>query len=140
MIQTIIGLGSNKGDRAGYLTQARDLMEAQIGKIIRLSSVTETPSWGFVSSPFLNQIVVIQTDLQPIDLLDKLQAIERQLGRTEKSERIDGKPVYHDRVIDLDILDYNGQHYQDERLTLPHPEIHHRDFIQKSLQELGIIL
>lgn len=140
MKQAIIGLGSNQGNRASYLARARDLMESQVGEIIVRSSVIETASWGFDSYPFLNQIVIIQTILKPLELLDQLQHIERQLGRAQKSEQIDGKSIYHDRVIDIDILDYDGLHYQDERLTLPHPEIHRRDFIQKSLQELGINL
>ena len=138
--RAVIGLGSNKGDREFYLQSARFMMERELGSIVLRSSVIETPSWGFNSSPFLNQVVVMETSLSPLDLLDGLQSIERRLGRTQKSYVQDGKPVYHDRTIDLDILDYDRMPYQDERLTLPHPHIAERDFVLASLNELNLNL
>ena len=138
--RAVIGLGSNKGDREFYLQSARCLIEKELGSIMLCSSVIETPSWGFTSSPFLNQVIVMETPLGPIELLDGLQSIERRLGRTQKSYVKDGKPVYHARTIDLDILDYDRMHYQDERLTLPHPHIAERDFVLTSLKELNLNL
>ena len=138
--RAVIGLGSNKGDREFYLQSARFMMERELGSIVLRSSVIETPSWGFNSSPFLNQVVVMETSLSPLDLLDGLQSIERRLGRTQKSYVQDGKTVYHDRTIDLDILDYDRMPYQDERLTLPHPHIAERDFVLASLNELNLNL
>ena len=138
--RTVIGLGSNKGDREFYLQSARCLIERELGSILLCSSVIETPSWGFKSSPFLNQVIVMETSLSPIELLDGLQSIERRLGRTQKSYVKNGKPVYHARTIDLDILDYDRIQYQDERLTLPHPHIAERDFVLASLKELNLNL
>ena len=138
--RAVIGLGSNKGDREFYLQSARYLIERELGSIVQRSSVIETPSWGFVSSPFLNQVIVMETSLSPIELLDGLQSIERRLGRTQKSYVKDGKPVYHARTIDLDILDYDGMQYRDDRLTLPHPHIADRDFVLASLKELNLNL
>ena len=138
--RAVIGLGSNKGDREFYLQSARFLIELELGSIVLRSSVIETPSWGFKSSPFLNQVIVMETALSPLELLDGLQAIERKLGRTQKSYVKDGKPVYHDRTIDLDILDYDRMQYHDNRLTLPHPHIAERDFVLASLKELNINL
>lgn len=140
MDNVIIGLGSNLGDRCGYLARARELIERRAGHIRRASSVIETESWGFRSAPFLNQVVVISTALGPLALLDCLEDMERQLGRTVKSGRSGGRPVYHDRTIDIDILDYNRLQWHDERLTLPHPEIRNRGFVMRSLRELGIVL
>jgi len=138
--RAIIGLGSNQGVRSFYLQMANRLIEWEVGHIVQRSSVIETPSWGFDSDPFLNQVVVAETELEPLALLDVLQAIERRLGRTEKSTVVDGKPVYHARTIDLDILDYDGIRYNDERLTLPHPHIAEREFVLTSLRELNIDL
>lgn len=138
--RAVIGLGSNKGDREFYLQSARFMMERELGSIVLRSSVIETPSWGFNSSPFLNQVVVMETAFSPLDLLDGLQSIERRLGRTLKSYLKDGKPVYHDRTIDLDILDYDRIQYHDDRLTLPHPHIAERDFVLASLKELNLNL
>ena len=140
MENVIIGLGSNLGERRGYLAQARDEIEKHVGHIVLVSSIIETESWGFQSHPFMNQVIVIRTDLEPIALLDQLQSIERKMGRTEKTSIHEGKPVYHDRTIDLDILDYNHLQWHDERLTLPHPEIKNREFVQESLRELNINL
>ena len=138
--RAVIGLGSNQGDREFYLQSARFLIEKELGSILQRSSVIETPSWGFDSYPFLNQVIVMETSLDPLALLDGLQSIERRLGRTQKSYLQDGKPVYHARTIDLDILDYDRMHYQDDRLTLPHPHIAERDFVLDSLKELNLNL
>lgn len=138
MKRVIIGLGSNMGNRAEYLASAMNLIRSRIGQIVRASSVIETPAWGFEAPPFLNQVIIVITPMNPIVLLDELQVIERELGRTQKSTLVEGKPIYHNRTIDLDILDYNGLRYKDERLELPHPKIHEREFVMYSLNELGI--
>jgi len=138
--RTVIGLGSNKGNRKFYLQFSICLIEWEVGHVVQASSVIETPSWGFESAPFLNQVIVVETDMTPLELLDALQAIERKLGRTQKSTVVDGKPVYHDRTIDLDILDYDRKPYHDDRLTLPHPHIAEREFVLAPLRELNINL
>ena len=139
--RAVIGLGSNLGVRSFYLQLANRLIEWEVGCVVQRSSVIETPSWGFKSAPFLNQVIEVETELEPLALLDALQGIERRLGRTEKSTVAeDGSPVYHARTIDLDILDYDGLHYHDDRLTLPHPRIAEREFVLTSLRELDINL
>ena len=137
--QAIIGLGGNIGDREGYLAQARRLVDAHAGVIVQASSLAETKAWGFEAPPFLNQIVVILTELEPLELLDVLQGIEHRLGRTVKTHHENGVPVYHNRTIDLDILDYDNIVYQDERLTLPHPHIREREFVLQQLREMELL-
>ena len=136
--RAVIGLGSNLGKRELYIRLANRLVEWEVGRVVQRSSVIETPAWGFESDPFLNQVIVVETELSPLELLDVLQGIERRLGRTQKSTVEDGKPVYHARTIDLDILDYDRMRYHDDRLTLPHPRIAEREFVLASLRELGI--
>ena len=136
--RAVIGLGSNQGCREFYLALSIRLIEWEVGSVVQSSSVIETPSWGFEAPSFLNQVIVVDTGLPPLRLLDALQSIERRLGRTQKSAVVDGKPVYHDRTIDLDILDYDGMRYQDDRLTLPHPRVAEREFVLAPLRELGI--
>ena len=138
--RAVIGLGSNLGKREFYIRLANRLVEWEVGRVVQRSSVIETPAWGFESDPFLNQVIVVETELSPLELLDVLQGIERRLGRTQKSTVEDGKPVYHARTIDLDILDYDRMRYHDDRLTLPHPRIAEREFVLASLRELGISL
>ena len=136
--RAVIGLDSNLGKREFYIRLANRLVEWEVGRVVQRSSVIETPAWGFESDPFLNQVIVVETELSPLELLDVLQGIERRLGRTQKSTVEDGKPVYHARTIDLDILDYDRMRYYDDRLTLPHPRIAEREFVLASLRELGI--
>ena len=107
--RAVIGLGSNLGKREFYIRLANRLVEWEVGRVVQRSSVIETPAWGFESDPFLNQVIVVETELSPLELLDVLQGIERRLGRTQQSTVEDGKPVYHARTIDLDILDYDGE-------------------------------
>lgn len=137
--QAIIGLGGNIGDRAGYLAQARRLVDAHAGVIVQASSLAETEAWGFEAPPFLNQIIVILTELQPLELLEVLRHIEQRLGRAVKTHYEDGVPVYHSRTIDLDILDYDHIVFHDERLTLPHPHIGDREFVLQQLRELDLL-
>ena len=138
--RAVIGLGSNQGCREFYLAFSIRLIGWEVGSVVQSSSVIETPSWGFEAPPFLNQVIVVDTELSPLQLLDALQSIERRLGRTQKSTVVDGKPVYHDRTIDLDILDYDRKPYHDDRLTLPHPHIAEREFVLAPLRELNINL
>lgn len=136
--RAVIGLGSNLGDRLGFLSQARSLVAEHVGEIVRASSVKETEAWGFDAPLFLNQILVIDTALEPFALLDTLQRIEKSLGRTEKSSVVEGRPVYHSRTIDLDILYYGKRVIRSDRLVVPHPRIAERAFILEQLAELGI--
>ena len=140
MKEAVIGLGSNIEPRGFYLQMAVFKIKETVGELLLSSSVIETPAWGFEAPPFLNQVVVVRTALEPLALLDELQRIERALGRKQKSSVVDGVPQYHNRTIDLDILDYDHQVYHDERLTLPHPKIAERDFVLQSLRELQITI
>lgn len=125
-------LGSNLGDRAAYLAAARRAIELDVGAIARLTDELRTEPWGYESSNFyLNQIVVVDTELEPLELLDVLQGIESDLGRT-RSQR----ERYTDRTIDIDILYYDSLIVDSERLTLPHPRIDERDFVIKLLGQL----
>lgn len=133
-----IGLGSNLGDTRAHLLHAVELMNQRIGQVAALSSFYETEPWGFCSEHrFMNAVCRVVTPLQPLELLEVTQQIERQMGRKEKSA--DG--VYHDRIIDLDLLRcFDGQQQEvwldDARLKLPHPLMEQRDFVMSPLREL----
>ena len=109
------------------------LVGSDVGCVERESSFIETEPWGF-SSPnkFLNCCVKVVTALAPRQLLEATQRIERELGRTMKSE--DG--VYHDRVIDIDILLYDDITVDEPDLKIPHPLMGERDFVMVPLREI----
>lgn len=128
----ILALGTNLGDRAKNLEKAIELI-SKFAKVVKRSSVIDTEPVGFQSdNRFLNMAIAIETDLEPMALLDATQEVERLMGRTKKS--VDG--VYHDRPIDIDIIEYNGLHIDTPRLTLPHPRAAERNFVQIPVSEL----
>ena len=130
-------MGSNEGDRAGFLEKSCELIGCRIGEVTRCSRVFETEAWGFVAPPFLNQAIIVETELSPEELLIVTKEIEKELGRTCKSGRTaDGTPIYHNRTIDIDILLYEGVTCKTDALTLPHPHISEREFVLVPLSDL----
>lgn len=137
MKRVVLALGSNVGDRAAFLKKSCELIGCRVGEVVRCSRVFETEAWGFVAPPFLNQAIIVETELSPEDVLAATQQIEVALGRACKSSRADdGTPVYHDRTIDIDILLYEGVTCETDSLTIPHPLIARRDFVLLPLAEL----
>ncbi|MDR1112820.1 MAG: 2-amino-4-hydroxy-6-hydroxymethyldihydropteridine diphosphokinase [Bacteroidales bacterium] len=135
----LLALGSNLGDRARYLSAAIAAIDRKAGKVCFCTTCHETTAWGFEAPPFLNQLVVIKTALEPVALLDVLQRIERDLGRERKTQYVGSQPVYSSRTIDIDIIDYQGIKYSNMRLTLPHAQLHVRPYLQPLLNEVKSI-
>lgn len=137
MKKVILSLGSNLLNREFFIKEATKLINCRVGNVVRSSSMIETESWGFQSHPFLNQILIATTTHSPEEVLEITQGIEHDLGRTEKSGRDEtGKPIYHDRTIDIDILIFEGETRNTTTLTIPHPLIANRKFILEPLTEL----
>ncbi len=126
-----IALGSNLGDREGYLERARAALAALPGtRLLRASSVEETAPVGDVpQGPYLNQMVAIETDLAPRELLERLHEIERSAGRVRGVR-------WGPRTLDLDIVMFDEQTVNEPDLLVPHPEIPNRSFWQRELAEL----
>ena len=132
MSKVYIGLGSNKGDRIGFLHYAVAELESDIGiKILALSSLYETKPYGVEDQPnYLNAVVLIETNYTPIEVYHKVKAIEKIVGRT-KSKR------WGEREIDLDIILYDSIIYKDDLIEIPHKEYCKRDFVLVPLHEIG---
>lgn len=126
-----VALGSNVGDRAAHLAYARDrLATLPDSRVIKCSRVEETAPLGPVpQGPYLNQMVLLETALEPPALLDHLHAIERERGR-ERLVR------WGPRTLDLDIVRFGDRVVQQPQLTIPHPGLPHRDFWLRELAEL----
>ncbi|MCI6102766.1 MAG: 2-amino-4-hydroxy-6-hydroxymethyldihydropteridine diphosphokinase [Prevotella sp.] len=128
-----LSLGTNLGNREENMRRALRQLSLCVGPLERVSSFIETEPWGFQSSHrFLNACCSLRTGLSPMALLEATQRIERELGRKEKS--ING--VYHDRLIDIDILYYDNLRLTTPRLTIPHPHMHEREFVMKPLRQI----
>ena len=134
MTTVYLGLGTNIGNRKENLTRAIETLSLALGQYTALSTFIETTPWGFDSAnSFLNCTVAFETELTPQQLLDTTERIERELGRTAKSNG----GVYHDRIIDIDILLYGDDIIDTARLTIPHPLMHLRDFVLEPLAEIA---
>ncbi|SEJ55446.1 2-amino-4-hydroxy-6-hydroxymethyldihydropteridinediphosphokinase [Dyadobacter koreensis] len=124
-------LGSNLGERLQILQSAAGLIEERVGAIRTASSIYETAPWGVLDQPvFLNQILEVQTELMPEEVLRIILEIEHELGRI-RYER------WGARVIDIDMLYFNDLVLDSARLTLPHPRLHERRFTLVPLTEIA---
>jgi 2-amino-4-hydroxy-6-hydroxymethyldihydropteridine diphosphokinase len=129
--QAYIALGSNLGDRQEHLAAARAALAAlPATRLVAASAVEETqPLAGMDQPPYLNQMVLLETSLQPRALLAACQAIERSRGRVRTE-------YWGARTLDLDIVRYGGRRIADPDLIIPHPELPNRDFWIRELAEL----
>ncbi len=134
MATLYLSLGTNMGDRPKNLSQAMELIAREVGTVVAASDVIETEPWGFDSgNAFLNMVAKVETELEPIDALHVTQDIEKRLGRSEKS--VNG--VYHDRIIDIDLLMYDDLTMNTPQLTLPHPLMRQRPFVMEPLSQIA---
>ena len=124
-------LGSNLGDRETNLGLARSLIGNSVGIILQSSKIYESAAWGKEDQPdFLNQVIKIQTTLNPHALLEKLIWAETSLGRLREIK-------WGERIIDIDILFYENEIVEDKALTIPHPGIPKRRFTLLPLNEIA---
>ena len=130
MAEVFILLGGNVGDKSKILEQARKLISERIGLITKASSLYATESWGFESDLFWNQVIILDSKLDPFEIIDKTQTIEREMGRFKSSTG------YEDRIIDIDLLFYDNLTVNTINLTIPHPRIGERKFVLVPLNEL----
>jgi len=127
-----LGIGSNIGNKQNNFKNVFHLIENKIGKIIAHSSIYETPPWGFHSeNNFWNQVIKVETQLTPEKLLEKIHFIEKQFNR----ER--GEIQYSDREMDIDILYFDDEIIENEKLIIPHPKIQIRKFVLVPLVEIA---
>lgn len=128
-----LNIGSNHGDRRALIARAVAMLNDRF-EVVAVSDPVESAPWGFDSpNQFLNQGVSIHTDLTPVDLLDAVQAIEKEIsGQPHRNP--DG--TYRDREIDIDIIFMDDIELHTERLTLPHPYATRRSFVTIPLRQL----
>ena len=126
-----VALGSNVGDRDANLRRARMAIEAlPETRVTGMTAIEATEAIGPPQDAYLNQMLKLETTLAPHALLDALQRIELAGGRV-REER------WGPRTIDLDIVQFGARRLHDARLSVPHPELPHRDFWQRELAALG---
>jgi 2-amino-4-hydroxy-6-hydroxymethyldihydropteridine diphosphokinase len=139
LTRAYVGLGANLGDREATIRRAVELLAAAPGiEVAAVSTLRETDPVGYEDQPrFLNGAAALDTELPPHALLDRLLAVERELGRVR-----DEGPRYGPRAIDLDLLLYGNEVVDEPGLAVPHPRLAERRFALEPLHELdpGLVL
>ena len=129
-----LGIGSNLGNKRRNIENAKYLLEKNSIKIVKSSNIYETYSWPNKNHPkFYNIVIKIITKLKPTNLFFTIKNIEKKIGR-KKSQ------ANNPRTCDIDILDYKGLSYKlyakNNKLLIPHPRLHNRNFVLFPLFEI----
>ena len=132
MIEVVLALGSNIGDKVQNIEAAYTLIANEIGIITKKSSFLKNPSVGFESqNEFVNTCIKVETKLSCNDVLKSLQSIEKRMGRVKTTH------IYEDRIIDIDIIFFGDLIINQPNLKIPHPRYNERSFVLQPLKELG---
>lgn len=124
-------LGSNLGNRKGFLSFAREKLSEELGPVLKTSRIYRTAAWGKSDVPeYLNQVLQLSTALEPLNVLDVILDIERRAGRERREQ-------WGARTLDIDLLFYDDQCIDLPGLKVPHPLLHERRFTLMPLNEIA---
>ncbi|WP_046755100.1 2-amino-4-hydroxy-6-hydroxymethyldihydropteridine diphosphokinase [Kordia jejudonensis] len=129
---TYISIGSNVGDRRAHLQNAVQKLSKEIGRVLKVSPIYETPSWGFEGDDFYNACLCVSTEMSPAEVMTKILEIEASLGRIRND-----KKGYQNRTIDIDIIFYEDEIIDSTLVKLPHPLAHERKFVMQPLCDIA---
>ena len=134
-----LSLGTNLGGREANIARALSLLDEALGKPEAISQIIETEAVGFDGPAFLNCVVRYDSRRRPRTILRLCKEIERKMGRVEIPEAgPDGRRIYHDRIIDIDILLYGKIRMETPDLVIPHPQVESRPFVKPLLEEVFV--
>lgn len=137
MAKLYLALGSNIGARKANIMSALSFLNGILGRYEALSELIETEACGFDGPPFLNCVVRYSSRKSPVSILAICKDIERRMGRTEQPQYApDGTRIYHNRIIDIDILMYGKVQMDTPELTIPHPQVETRPFVRPLLKQV----
>ncbi len=130
-MHVFLSLGGNLGNTQEIFERCYPMIENKVGPILKQSSLYRTAAWGLTEqADFINQVILIESDLRPEEILTEIQAIEQALGRERKI-------TWGPRTLDLDILFIDQQIIRTADLQIPHPHIQDRKFILIPMQEIA---
>lgn len=131
--QVVLSLGTNQGNRLRNIENCIQLIHQEVGTVIKISKLYETPSWGFDSDAFYNCALVVHTFMSANTILTKILNIEKQLGRVR-----DMTLEYQSRIIDIDLIAFNEEIIDTEKLQVPHPLMQNRKFVLLPMLDLNL--
>lgn len=132
MLEIVIGIGTNIGNKLENINKALLLLEKEFGKLKKCSNIYQSAPVDYLNQPHFYNVAVlfrVNESLKPHEVLWKTQGIEKAMGREKKIPK-------GPRNIDLDILYFNNQFLNEPELIIPHPEIDNRDFVKQTLLDL----
>lgn len=140
-MRTILLTGSNAPAREEILRRTASLLEQHVGSIVARSDIYASKAWGFsCDEPFANEALMIETSLNPIEVLDAALAVEQMVGRDRKQEqaekRLSGER-YASRVVDVDVILCEELVIDTPRLRVPHPLMHEREFVLRPVAAIA---
>jgi len=131
--QVVLSLGTNQGNRLENIEKCIELIHQEVGTVIKISKLYETPSWGFDSDAFYNCALVLHTFMSANKILLKILNIEKQLGRVRSTTL-----EYQSRIIDIDLITFNEEIIENENLQVPHPLMQNRNFVLLPILDLNL--
>lgn len=131
--QVILSIGSNKGNRLENIERCLQLLHQEVGTVIKVSKLYETPSWGFDSDAFYNCALVLHSFSSAKKILAQVLKIEKRLGRIRSEEL-----GYQSRIIDIDLIAFDSAIIDSEKLQIPHPLMQNRKFVLLPIRDLNL--
>lgn len=131
--QVVLSLGTNQGNRLRNIEKCIELIHQEVGTVIKISKLYETPSWGFESDAFYNCALVLHTFLSAHKILEQILDIERRLGRV-RGDTLE----YQSRIIDIDLIAFDEEIIETQELQIPHPLMQNRKFVLLPMMDLNL--
>ena len=131
--QIVLSIGSNQGNRLENIESCINLIHQEIGTVIQVSKLYETPAWGFESDAFYNCALLLHSYSSAQKILNQVLKVEKQLGRIRSDQQ-----GYQSRIIDVDLIIFDDQIIDSERLNIPHPLMQNRKFVLLPMQDLKL--
>ena len=131
--QVVLSIGSNQGNRLENIESCINLIHQEIGTVIQVSKLYETPSWGFESDAFYNCALLLHSYSSAQKILNQVLKVEKQLGRIRSDQQ-----GYQSRIIDVDLIVFDDQIIESEKLQIPHPLMQNRKFVLLPMQDLKL--
>ena len=131
--QVILSIGSNLGNRLENIEHSLELIHQEVGTVIKVSRLYETPAWGFESDAFYNCALVLHTFSSAQKVLSQVLKIEKRLGRLRNKSQ-----EYQSRTIDIDLITFDSEVINTEKLQIPHPLMQNRNFVLMPIQDLNL--
>ncbi|KAF2082889.1 2-amino-4-hydroxy-6-hydroxymethyldihydropteridine diphosphokinase [Flavobacterium sharifuzzamanii] len=131
--QVVLSIGSNQGSRLENIQKCIDLIHQNVGTVIEVSKLYETPAWGFESDAFYNCALLLHTYSSAQKILNQILKVEKELGRIRLNQE-----GYQSRIIDVDLIAFDAEIIDTEKLQVPHPLMQNRNFVLLPMQDLKL--